>query len=280
MKKLLIITTGVILTVATVIGIVMAQSQSQPTTADDVLEQPRLAHGRDTLKKLKTIQISSEATFYNNKNEPFGVSQQVMSIDFKSRNVKIETFQLNKLATIVLLTAKGAWAWAIGGSVAEIPADQATRLKLITMFGPYGLREDASEKRNQKRSGKKNINANSGTDAAVSSSDATAGANAKLAIAPITKTEVSGDEIEMQTTDGETMKMVINPDTKLIARQEMNSFDGHLQQYEFGDYRTVDGLKIPFEMRLTQDEKVLVINRVSLVKLNPKLQGADFKLPK
>jgi glyoxylase-like metal-dependent hydrolase (beta-lactamase superfamily II) len=87
-------------------------------------------------------------------------------------------------------------------------------------------------------------------------------------------------EIEFK---GQNVQLFFNPETKLLAGFEAMETDPFLGdvpvQYVFGDYREVDGLLVPYEMKIVKDGDEVANMRYDSIGLNEKLPGSDYAIP-
>jgi len=79
--------------------------------------------------------------------------------------------------------------------------------------------------------------------------------------------------------NGQTQHYYLDPETGLEARITFATEGGEFEQ-EFSDYRDVDGIKVPFSVRMLANGVAQSTFTVQKVEFNAKFDDAIFKIPK
>ncbi len=223
----------------------LAQTSIAPKAAD-LLEKAKAAHGGDALEKMMTYRDTGTYTIYQN-GAVAGEFEATQLFDFAGERGRLEIKLSGSLLQILEFTPDDAWSWTQASGVIKLAATEAKIIRDGLNQALFGLRLGAKNR-----------------DSASSDGVVDFGNGVK------------GESVTV-VTKGAQAKYVFDGTGTWIGGKD--SSDGQELVNSQGDYRTQNGVKIPFSSKTTIAGQPYLDAQLSKVEINPSLTDQDFAKP-
>jgi hypothetical protein len=220
----------------------IAQTAIAPKTLE-LLEKAKITQGGKALENLKTYQEKATLTIYQN-GAVAGALDGLSLIDFSKEQVRLELSAAGELAQIIQVAPNDSWTWTAASGTVKLPLAQAKPIRDTLYQGSYALRLDTKE-----------------LDAATS--------NGMVELPGGLK----GESVTI-STKGALSNLVFSTDGTLIGSKVEDTTS------VYGDFRMVDGIKIPFSGKTYQGTELYLDAATSNVLINPSFTNKTFAKPK
>jgi hypothetical protein len=222
--------------------------RAQPNTSSPqaIFEKARAAHNASALEGLRTYRDSGTLDIYQG-GQLAAQGSYVQKYDLTTGVVRIEISLNNQLAVVQQATKTEAWQWVANSGLVNLPPDQAKVLRDAQYQFPFNLRAKASDLTDLKYNGR----------------------------VEITK-GVTGDSISFKLNGADNNLVVADNGVVLGSRVEE---EGEATITVLSDNRVVEGVRLPFGVKINVGDQPLTNQIVQNVQFNPTFTAADFAKP-
>ncbi len=224
------------------IGAVLAQTAIAPKTLA-LLEKAKIIQGGQALENLKTYQEKATLTIYQN-GVVAGALDGVSMVDFGKELVRLELSAVGNLAQIIQVDPKEAWTWTEASGTVKLPAAQAKPIRDSLYQGIFALRFGTKEFEAASSNGMVELPGG-----------------------------VKGESVTI-STKGAVSNLIFDADGTVLGSKEDET------NSVYGDFRTVDGIKVAFSSKLYQGTELSIDTATSNILINPSFTDKTFAKPK
>jgi hypothetical protein len=223
-----------------------AQTGTSTASPQAIFEKARAAHNASALEALKTYQDRGTLDIFQG-GQLAAQGTYVQKYDLGAGVVRIEISLNDQLALVQQATKTEAWQWVANSGLTNLPPDQAKALRDAQYQFPFNLRAKVSDLTDLKYNGRVEISKG-----------------------------VAGDGITFKLNGAENNLVVADDGVVLGSRVEQ---DGASTVTILSDNRVVEGVRLPFGVKINVDDQPLTNQIVQSVQFNPTFTAADFARP-
>jgi hypothetical protein len=217
------------------------------TSPQALFEKAKAAHGGAALEEIKTYKDNGTLDIFQN-GQLAAKAEYVQKYDFTTSVGRIEVSLNGKLAAVQQVSKTDAWQWTPQSGVVKLPTAQAQLLKDGLNQWPFSLRAKASDLTEAKYDGRVEL--------------------AK---------GISGDSITFRL-NGALNNLVIADNG--VALGGKLTEEGVTAISLYGDVRVVNGVKLPFSIKVSSGGQPATNLQTVAATVNPAFAAADFAQPK
>jgi hypothetical protein len=223
-----------------------AQQGQGSASPGALFEKARAAHNAPVLEALKTYRDNGTLDIFQN-GQVAAQGSYVQKYDLAAGVVRIEISLNNQLAVVQQASSNEAWQWVANTGLTNLSPAEAKALRDARYQFPFNLRAKASDLTELTYDGRVEISKG-----------------------------VTGDSISFKLNGAEN-NLVIADDGVVLGSQV--DTDGTLTTSLLTDNRSVQGVRLPFGIKINVGNQPLTDQQVQTVQFNPVFTAADFARP-